>query len=210
MKFLVAYKNDKGKFLVKIEFEPGKEKWASTSEAVVNYAKANFKANEDVDVDYTEKNGSYTVTRITKKGSTPAPVEAKTEAPKVEEFKCTDCGKVLKDGKYQKCFDCNKKNPAKPKETSTSTEFKCEDCGATLKDGKYKKCYSCNKKNPASKNESFGSQRDVVGQSIEKQAMMKASAMAVGNAFVGQINDVDTLADMIIKVYEKLLKKITE
>jgi hypothetical protein len=40
--------------------------------------------------------------------------------------------------------------------------------------------------------------------------MMKASAMAVGNAFVGQIADVDTLADMIIKVYEKLLKKLTE
>ena len=174
MKYLVAYKNDKGKFLVKVEFEAGKEKWATTSEAVVNYAKANFKANEDVDVEYTEKNGSYTVSRITKKGSAPAPVETKTEAPK-------------------------------------SSEHKCEDCGAVLKDGKYKKCYPCNKKNPAPKKESSGGgQRDAVGQSIEKQAMMKASAMAVGNAFVGQIGDVDTLADMIIKVYEKLLRKLTE
>ena len=51
MKYLVAYKNDKGKFLVKMEFEVGKEKWATTSEAVVNYAKANFKANEDVDAE---------------------------------------------------------------------------------------------------------------------------------------------------------------
>lgn len=173
MKYLVAYKNDKGKFLVKMEFEAGKEKWATTSEAVVNYAKTNFKANEDVDVEYTEKNGSYSVSRITKKGSAPAPVEAKTEAPK-------------------------------------SSEHTCEDCGAVLKDGKYKKCYTCNKKNPAPKKESSGGQRDAVGQSIEKQAMMKASAMAVGNAFVGQIGDVDTLADMIIKVYEKLLRKLTE
>jgi len=177
MKYLVAYKNDKGKFLVKMEFEAGKEKWATTSEAVVNYAKANFKASEDVDVEYTEKNGSYTVSRITKKGS--APVATKSTAP--------------------------------ASETPKTTEYKCEDCGATLKDGKYKKCYPCNKKNPApAKTTSGGGQRDVVGQSIEKQAMMKASAMAVGNAFVGQVNDVDTLADMIIKVYEKLLKKLTE
>jgi len=178
MKYLVAYKNDKGKFLVKLEFVEGKEKWASTSEAVVNYAKANFKANEDVDVDYTEKNGSYTVTRITKKGATPAPVATASTAPATE---------------------------------AKTAEYKCEDCGATLKDGKYKKCYPCNKKNPAPKKESSGGgQRDAVGQSIEKQAMMKASAMAVGNAFVGQIGDVDTLADMIIKVYEKLLKKLIE
>jgi hypothetical protein len=174
MKYLVAYKNDKGKFLVKIEFEAGKEKWATTSEAVVNYAKANFKANEDVDVDYTEKNGQYSVSRITRKGSAPAPVETKPEV-------------------------------------SSSTEYKCTDCGATLKDGKYKKCFPCNKKNPTPKKDySGGGQRDAVGQSIEKQAMMKASAMAVGNAFVGQLSDVDTLADMIIKVYEKLLKKLTE
>ena len=178
MKFLVAYKDDKGKFLIKIEFVEGKEKWANTSEAVVNYAKANFKANEDVDVDYTEKNGSYTVTRITKKGATPAPVATASTAPATE---------------------------------AKTAEYKCEDCGATLKDGKYKKCYPCNKKNPAPKKESSGGgQRDAVGQSIEKQAMMKASAMAVGNAFVGQIGDVDTLADMIIKVYEKLLKKLIE
>lgn len=211
MKYLIAYKNDKGKFLVKIEFVEGKEKWASTSEAVVNYAKANFKANEDVDVEYTEKNGLYSVSRITKKGATPTSVETKTETQKSGEHKCIDCGKVLKDGKYKKCFECNKINPTNTKEEPVSTEYKCEDCGATLKDGKYKKCYPCNKKNPVQKKESSGGgQRDAVGQSIEKQAMMKASAMAVGNAFVGQIGNVDTLGDMIIKVYEKLLKKLTE
>jgi hypothetical protein len=174
VKYLVAYKSDKGKYLVKLEFEVGKEKWASTSEAVVNYAKANFKANEDVDVDYTEKNGSYTVSRITKKGSTPAPVETKTETPKTEGYKCEDCGASLKDGKYKKCFPCNKKNPTPKKEYSG------------------------------------GGQRDAVGQSIEKQAMMKASAQAVATVMQGQVGDVDTLSDMIIKVYEKLLKKLIE
>lgn len=177
MKYLATYVNG-SIFRILIEFVEGKEKWASTSEAVANYAKANFKANEDVDVEYTEKNGSYTVSRITKKGSTPAPV-ATTNTASASEAK--------------------------------TTEYKCEDCGATLKDGKYKKCYPCNKKNPAPKKESSGGgQRDAVGQSIEKQAMMKASAMAVGSAFVGQIQDVGVLADMIIVVYEKLLKKLIE
>ena len=204
MKFLVAYVN-KGKFLVKMEFEVGKEKWATTSEEIVNYAKANLKANEDVDVEFTENNGQYSVSKLTKKGS--APVETKTETSKTGEYKCEDCGKVLKDGKYKKCFDCNKKSPAKPKEDSKPTEYKCTDCGKALKDGKYTKCFPCNKKNPAPKK---GGDRDVVGQSIEKQAMMKASAMAVGSAFVGVIGDAGTLADMIIVVYEKLLKKLKE
>ena len=209
MKFLVAYVN-KGKFLVKMEFEVGKEKWATTSEEIVNYAKANLKANEDVDVVFSENNGQYSVSSLVKKGSTPAPVETKTEAPKAGEYKCEDCGKVLKDGKYKKCFDCNKKNPAKPKEDSKPTEYKCTDCGKALKDGKYTKCFPCNKKNPEPKKEYSGGKRDAVGQSIEKQAMMKASAMAVGSAFVGVIGDAGTLADMIIVVYEKLLKKLTE
>ena len=178
MLYLVAYKNDKGKYLIKIGLDDGKEKWATTSEAVYNYAKKNFKAKEEVTYEMTEKDGKYDITKILKKGQTSAPVATKTETPATEAPK--------------------------------STEYKCSDCGATLKDGKYKKCYPCNKKNPATKKTSSGSQRDGVGQSIEKQAMMKASAMAVGNAFVGQVGDPDTLADMIIKVYEKLLKKLTE
>lgn len=178
MTYLVAYKNDKGKYLIKIGLDDGKEKWATTSEAVYNYAKKNFKAKEEVEYEMTEKDGKYDVTRILKKGQTSAPAETKTASPATE--------------------------------TSRTAEYKCEDCGAVLKDGKYKKCYPCNKKNPAPKKETTGGQRDTVGQSIEKQAMMKASAMAVGNAFVGQVIDVDTLAEMIIKVYEKLLKKLTE
>jgi len=179
MLYLVAYKNDKGKYLIKLGLDDGKEKWASTSEAVYNYAKANFKAKEEAEFEMTEKDGKYNVTKILKKGQkASAPVATTNIAPATE---------------------------------AKTAEYKCEDCGATLKDGKYKKCYPCNKKNPAPRKESTGGgQRDAVGQSIEKQAMMKASAMAVGNAFVGQVADIDTLADMIIKVYEKLLKKLTE
>lgn len=177
MLYLVAYKNDKGKYLIKIGLDDGKEKWASTSEAVYNYAKANFAQKEEVEYEMTEKNGQYHVSKIMKKGqksSAPAPEATKSTAPATE-----------------------------------TAGFKCEDCGATLKDGKYKKCYPCNKKNPAPRKESSGGQRDAVGQSIEKQAMMKASAMAVGSAFVSQVQDADTLANMIITVYRQLLAELT-
>jgi len=46
-------------------------------------------------------------------------VEQKSEIIKEDkpendaEFKCEDCGAKLKDGKYKKCFACNKKNPSK-------------------------------------------------------------------------------------------------
>ena len=183
MLFLIAFKNDSGKYLIKIGLEDGKEKWATTSEAVYTYAKANFKAKEEVDYELTENNGSYNVTKINKKGQKSAPV---AETPKTEVAPktttgggipcCSDCGKELKDTKYKKCFDCNKKNPS-PKKTYS---------GGGRQDG-------------------------AVGKSIEKQAMMKASAMAVGSAFVGQVGtDANILADMIIVVYEKLLRKLTE
>jgi len=214
MLFLVAYQN-KGKNLIKIGLDDGKEKWATTSAEVYDYAKKNFTSKEEVEYDMTVKNGQYHIEAIYKKGQ-----KGKTVAPKEEVerptltkgFKCEECGKELKDGKYKKCYTCNKKNPStsKPKAEASTTENKytCSVCGKTLKDGKYKTCFGCKGKDvPASK---AGGQRDVVGKSIEKQAMMKASADAVGNAFVGQIGDVNTLADMIIKVYEKLLAKLTE
>lgn len=172
MKFIRTFVKD-SKILIKIELDNGSPIWATTTSAVINYAKSNFKEGEVVKFEMVEKNGQYHITKILKadgtSSTTPAPVE--TVKTSNTEYKCIDCGKKLKDGKYKKCFECNKKKPAPKKEYS-------------------------------------GGQRDTVGQSIEKQAMMKASAMAVGNAFVGQINDPDTLADMIIKVYEKLLKRL--
>jgi uncharacterized protein YabE (DUF348 family) len=171
MLYLVAYQN-KGKNLLKLQLDDGTEKWASTSEAVYNYAKSNLKAKDEVDVEMTKTNGQINVTRINKKGEKVSePVISKTEGTNAP-YTCIDCGKVLKDGKYQKCFECNKKNPVK-------------------KEGK---------------KEVTGN----VGRSIEKQAMMKASAMAVGSTFVGQIPDAGVLADMIIVVYRKLLEELTK
>lgn len=46
-------------------------------------------------------------------------------------------------------------------------------------------------------------------ESIVKQSTMKAAADAVATAMQGQIGDIDTLGDMIIKLYEKLYSKVS-
>ena len=116
MKFLVAYKKGK-KNLLKIELDDGEQVWASTTSAVYNFAKNNFDEGEKAGFEYTVKNGQYFVSRINKDGkSTKSEEEPVEDTP--AEFVCEDCGKTLKDGKYKKCYTCNKKNPS-PKSTST-------------------------------------------------------------------------------------------
>jgi len=109
------------KYLAKIIFKNGeKEKWATTSEAVYNWAKKNFKEDDEVDVQYTVKNGQYFVSKIMKPGSSGTVI--KEETPKeISKPTCEDCGKELKDDKYKKCYNCNKKNPVK-KSTGTYTK----------------------------------------------------------------------------------------
>lgn len=71
-----------------------------------------------VDVTY-EKNKIYkNVTKIVK-------VSSQKEEPQVQdvpEFTCEDCGVALKDGKYKKCYKCNKKTNTPPKEDTYKKE----------------------------------------------------------------------------------------
>ena len=89
--------------------------WTSCSQAVKDYASANFKSGDDVHVQYEDgQNNMFHVSKIekgpgtdTKKGTAPA-VGGGSGKPV-----CEDCGKDLKDAKYKKCYTCNQKNPAK-------------------------------------------------------------------------------------------------
>jgi len=103
------------KYLAKIVFkEEDGEKWATTSEAVYNWAKKNFKDGDTVDVQYNLKNGQYFVSKISALGATGASKSTKQSTTKdTFEYTCEDCGAGLKDGKYKKCYNCNKKNPSK-------------------------------------------------------------------------------------------------
>lgn len=91
--------------------------------------------------------------------------------------------------------------------TGTGSEFKCEKCGAVLKDGKYKTCYGCSMELRKQEEESpEGKERQT---SIEKQAILKASSLAVATALQGQV-DVSALGDAIEVLYDRLLKKFRQ
>lgn len=116
MKLLVAYTKG-SKNLLKIGMDDGTEKWATTTAEVVAYAKANFKPEEEAKFEMTEKNGQYHVTRVLKPGESASAPASTTSDGKP---KCSDCGKELKDSKYKKCYECNKKNTA-PKESKSGS-----------------------------------------------------------------------------------------
>ncbi len=111
MKFLVAVKKN-GKNLLRFEDEKGNKIWAVTTEAVIKYAKTNFEEGDECGLEYTiDDNEQYNVTRINKDGKSTTAKATKTQD--IKEPKCVDCGKVLKDDKYKKCYPCNQKNPEK-------------------------------------------------------------------------------------------------
>lgn len=155
MRFLFAFIKD-GNNLVKIGMDDGKERWMTTSTAVYGFAKKALKGTDkqtgyggdEVKVEYTQDGGKYNCTRIEKTGG--APTTQQNTTTNNTEFKCSECGKALKDGQYKKCYLCNQKNPTKS-DTQSNSEYKCLDCGKVLADNKYKKCYLCNQKNPIKK-----------------------------------------------------------
>jgi len=164
MKFLTAYFNKNKGYAVKIELDDGKQVWASTTKAVYSFSKDKFEDGEEVKFTYTVEDGKYNVTRIEK-------------LDKSKPSTCSVCGKELKNDKYDKCYDCFKKDSSK--ETVS------------------------NKTNINRYTKSSG-----VNESIERQAIMKASADAVATAMQGRVDNVDTLAEQIEVLYERLINKI--
>lgn len=86
----------------------GKEQWATCTPQVLTFAKNTFKGGEEVEYqsEATGEVGLH-ITRISKAG------QGGTTPVQSTEPKCEDCGKVLKDSKYNKCYTCNQKKPTK-------------------------------------------------------------------------------------------------
>lgn len=85
--------------------------WYNVNDPVIPYLEKINKGDEVV-VTFEKKGVSRYVSKLTTASAVETP---KTEPTSATGFVCEDCGKELKDGKYKKCFVCNKKNPA-PKE----------------------------------------------------------------------------------------------
>jgi hypothetical protein len=112
----------KGKILAKKgdnkAFKLDDGSWYNLNDNVIPYLEKMNKGDEIV-VTFEKKGTSRYVSKLVRAGA-----EARTTAdPEPTQsttgFACEDCGKELKDGRFKKCFVCNKKNPAPKKETSS-------------------------------------------------------------------------------------------
>ncbi len=98
-----------------LQFE-GEEGWFSVPEKLTSFS-AKINKGDTVEVTYIKKGIFRNVVYLAAGASS---TEQKKEEPKEEkvptEFSCSVCGVGLKDGKYKKCFPCNKKAKEAPVE----------------------------------------------------------------------------------------------
>lgn len=92
------------------------EDWYNCNDNVVSFLEKIGKG-EEVTVVFEKKGVSRYVSNISVGGGTggASAAPASTEAPKSSTgFACEVCNAPLKDGKYKKCFKCNKSGATKP------------------------------------------------------------------------------------------------
>jgi hypothetical protein len=110
----------KGKILAKKgdnkAFKLDDGNWYNLNDPVIPYLEKMNKGDEIV-VTFEKKGVSRYVSKLVGANAVETP---KSEPTSTTGFACEDCGKELKDGKFKKCFMCNKKNPAPKKEKDNS------------------------------------------------------------------------------------------
>jgi len=183
-------KNNKG-----LQFEGQEDAWFSVPEKLVGYS-TKIEKGDTVEITYIKKGTFRNVIGIyptsgEKKPETAPLVEAKKETG----FNCTECGAVLKDGKYKKCFPCNKKAkeaPEKEKEpiTTTGTGTQVFDDPEKEKDG-----WKPGKSN-------YGSPEDIAGKEVGCAANCAAAILA------GRPEDPETLLELWRTLFNGILEHI--
>lgn len=175
--------------------------WYNMNENVVSALTKASKGNV-VTMQYEKKGTSRYVSKLSTDSNSE---EQQSESPTA--FACEVCGKELKDGKFKKCYMCNKKGATAPKKSSEkSSEFTCEDCGAPLKDGKYKKCYPCGTK--AFKNKAAKEPAKESSTYIDKTAQIQrgnALNAAASVASTQQFENPDVANEFTIILAERFL-----
>jgi hypothetical protein len=93
------------------------ENWYNLNDPVIPYLEKMNKGDEVI-VTFEKKGVSRYVSKLVIAGAEAPKEEAKTSSTG---FACEICGKELKDGKFKKCYMCNKTGATK-KEEKTSAE----------------------------------------------------------------------------------------
>ena len=122
----------KKKDMIQLAENGGSPKWYWMSGAVQGFAHKAIKAGDEVTIEGNEEKDNLTIiTKISKAGSGSSGTSLpETTNTGTTGFVCEDCGKALKDGKYKKCFVCNKKTPKK--ETSGGSYSKSPEVGEAI------------------------------------------------------------------------------
>lgn len=171
---------ERGKILCKKSdnkaFKMG-DSWYNMNDNCIPYLEKLNKGDEVV-VEYIKKGVSRYVSKLIKAGEV---VEQKTETTSFTGFVCEVCGKELKDGRFKKCFMCNKSGATKkedPRQPGTVTE-------------EHKKSYTPYD-NP-----------EKTAQIMRGNALNAAGASVSGNL---QGTDPDTIAQALIMIAERALE----
>lgn len=162
-------------------FKASDDNWYNLNDNVIPSLEKLSKGDEVV-VTYEKKGVSRYVSKLT--GANVAEVEQKTETTSSTGFACEVCGKELKDGKFKKCFVCNKNKLVKKEDPkSNQTE--------TVSDSPIKKPY-IPYDNP-----------EKTAQIQRGNALNAAGAAISGNL---QGTDPDTIAQALIMVADRALE----
>ncbi len=146
--------------------------WYNLNDNVVSYLEKMNKGDK-IKIEYTKKGVSRYVSKLTNAAEAPIKEKEKSSTG----YTCEVCGKELKDGKYKKCFTCNKSGATKKEDSkSTPTEVKKE--------------YKSN----------YGSPEDIAGKEIG--CVLGAAATVAGGC---GFNDPEVAAQFVKTLAESLL-----
>jgi hypothetical protein len=98
-------------------FKASDDNWYNLNDSAIPYLEKLNKGDEVV-VTFEKKGVSRYVSKLTSAGA----VETEAETPKSVSstgYACEVCGKALKDGKFKKCFMCNKTGAVKKDEAKS-------------------------------------------------------------------------------------------
>ena len=160
---LTAKVTNKSKTNKGLQFE-GQEGWFSVPEKLIGFSEK-INKGDTVEVTFIKKGVFKNVVYLSTTTAEAKTEEQKPEPTKEEpKFKCADCGKELKDGKYKKCFECNKKT----KETAVEEPKKTEVFDEPEKE---KESWKPGKSN-------YGSPEDIAGKEVGCAANCAAAILA--------------------------------
>jgi len=192
---LTAKVTNKSKTNKGLQFE-GQEGWFSVPEKLIGFSEK-INKGDTVEVTYIKKGVFKNVVYLGAATGAVTPVEPK-EAPKTSTtgFACSVCGADLKDGKYKKCFNCNKKAKETPveevKEKETITTSGTQVFDEPIKE---KKEWTPGKSN-------YGSPEDIAGKEVGCAANCAAAILA------GRPEDPETLLELWRTLFNGILEHI--